>query len=260
MSINWVMLSENEGFTPLPGEQRLYTSPPRTTLSLRSLNKYPGKEPFSVQSSTGCLHLTNRRIVYLPMHPTEQLQSFAAPILNLHDTHVTAPFFGPNVWSAIVQPVPGGNIPAVHPALELKFTFKDGGAFDFHTTFERIKERLQQAVEVAREHGSFTGDGSEGGTGRGPGALAGINMNNVHLEQLPAYEPPPASAAPPAPSTPPYTEARDGTSSPSGEAAAAATEAAQKPQDQPTEPPPGYEEVQMESVNEEMERRMRTES
>lgn len=59
---SWVMLSETDGFVPLPGEQRLYTSPPRTTLSIQTLNKYPGKEPFSIQSSAGCVHLTNRRV------------------------------------------------------------------------------------------------------------------------------------------------------------------------------------------------------
>ena len=61
---SWVMLSESGGFTPLPGEKTLYTSPPRTTLSLQSLNKYPGKELYIIQSSAGCVHLTNRRVSF----------------------------------------------------------------------------------------------------------------------------------------------------------------------------------------------------
>ena len=65
---SWVMLSETEGFTPLPGEQRLYTSPPRTSLSLQSVNKFPGHEPYTIQSSSGCVHLTNRRVC----HPQTQ--------------------------------------------------------------------------------------------------------------------------------------------------------------------------------------------
>jgi hypothetical protein len=67
---SWVMLSEGEGFTPLPGEQRLYTSPPRTTLSLQTLNKFPGKQPYTIQSSAGCVYLTNRRVHF----PTYYLQ------------------------------------------------------------------------------------------------------------------------------------------------------------------------------------------
>jgi hypothetical protein len=95
----------------------------------------------------------------LPANPTPQLQSFSAPLLNLHDTHVSAPFFGPNVWTAALQPVAGGGIPANHAFVELKMVFKEGGAFDFHSQFERIKERLQQAVDNARESGLMTGDG-----------------------------------------------------------------------------------------------------
>ena len=128
------------------------------------------------------------QLVYLPATSTAALQSFTAPVLNLHDTHVTAPFFGPNVWSGIVQAVPGGNIPPEHPAVEIKLTFKDGGAFDFHTLFERIKERLQQAVEVARESGQLVGDGSESMAGRGGGGLSGVNLDSVHLDELPAYD------------------------------------------------------------------------
>ena len=46
------------------------------------------------------------------------------------------------MWQALLQPVHGGGIPTpLGGVVELKFTFKDGGAFDFHTHFERIKER-----------------------------------------------------------------------------------------------------------------------
>ncbi|KAE9972076.1 hypothetical protein EG328_005249 [Venturia inaequalis] len=251
MSVNWVMLSETEGFTPLPGEQRLYQSPPRTALSLQTLNKFPGKQPYTLSSTGGCVHLTNRRIVYLPTTPSASLQSFAAPILNLHDTHVTAPFFGPNVWSAIVQPVPGGNIPPEHAALELKMTFKDGGAFDFHSTFERIKERLQQAVEVARESGHLTGDGTETGGGQGAGPLGAVDMNAVHLDELPAYED--------ATSTRPVPVARQEATlidlaAPESTTRTTPPEAQFSP---PAEPPPGYEDVQSQSISDELERRLR---
>lgn len=189
-------------------------------------------------------------MIYLPASQTPQLQSFAAPILNLHDTHVTAPFFGPNVWTALLQPVAGGGIPPQHAALELKMTFKDGGAFDFHSKFERIKERLQQAVEMARESGLVTGDGSEAGGARGAGGLGGVDMGAVHLDELPAYS-------------------ESGMSVPqqSGDAAAEAPQPPPEPTSQrrspegtfgpPAEPPPGYEEVQRDSIAEEVERRLR---
>jgi hypothetical protein len=191
------------------------------------------------------------KIVYLPSTPSASLQSFAVPILNLHDTHVTAPFFGPNVWSAIVQPVPGGNIPPEHAALELKMTFKDGGAFDFHSTYERIKERLQQAVDVARESGHLVGDGAEIGGGQGAGALGAVDMNAVHLDELPAYEDAASTRPVPAPrQEAPLIDLTENEP-------ATRTSPRQENFSPPAEPPPGYEDVQSQSVSDELERRLR---
>lgn len=259
------MLDSATGFTPLPGEQRLYVSPPRTTLSLTSLNRFPGKQPYTIQSPAGSVYLTNRRVLYLPASPTERFQSFAAPILNLHDTHVAAPFFGPNVWTAVVQPVPGGNVPSSESALELKMTFKDGGAFDFHSIFERIKERLQQAVEAARESGHLTGDGSERNGGAGAGALAAVDMNAVQLDELPAYED--QSGRPPSHNAVPVAAAAAAAGSRNGanaqrDSGVAVSPPVRSPREEefvpPNEPPPGYEEVQVESVAEQLERRLRS--
>ena len=290
---SWVMLHEADGFVRLPGERVLYTSPPRTTLALQTPNTYPGKDPLAVHSSAGCAYLTNQRvrlprathvrchcpatdqqsqIVYLPASPTPHLQSFSAPILNLHDTRVSAPFFGPNVWSGILQPVAGGGIPPVHAYVELKMVFKDGGAFDFHSKYEQVKERLQQAVEIARENGHMNGDGSEIGAGRGGGALAGVNLAAIHLEQLPAYEeagtgvnPPTAAGMQSAPRSvgePRPTALRDsGVMLPSdderGSKPSPDDHTVDEPSQPPTEPPPGYEEVQQSSVASELEMRLR---
>ncbi|KAF2460393.1 hypothetical protein BDY21DRAFT_280638 [Lineolata rhizophorae] len=279
---SWVMLSDRDDFTPLPGEQKLYKSPARTSLSIKSPNQYPGNEPFSVQSSTGCVYLTNRRIVYLPSRPTPTFQSFTSPILNLRDTHVAAPFFGPNVWTASLLPVQGGGIhvpssssaPAALP--EVKLTFKDGGAFDFHTCFERVKERLVQAIEAARESGvAVAGEGEETGRGRGEGALEGVSLNGVHLEDLPRYEERDdahasglSSPAAPAPafagrgnSGADGPDSGLGTSPDSGAAGLSVSGRSphqrQESFNAPAEPPPGYEEVQIESVADELERRLR---
>jgi WW domain-binding protein 2 len=179
------------------------------------------------------------------------------PLLNLRDTHVTAPWFGPNVWTALLRPVSGGGIPAEHAAIELKITFKDGGAFDFHTSYERIRERLAQAVDVARESGQVLGDGSERAAGRGGDALGGVNMDSVHLDQLPRYEDvsgrtPSAATA----STSPQRDSGVAVSSPlqSGPSSPPPSQQTFTP---PAEPPPGYEEVQMNSVASDLEERLR---
>jgi hypothetical protein len=211
------------------------------------------------------------KIVYLPAAPTPTLQSFAAPILNLHDTRVAAPFFGPNVWTAIVQPVPGGNIPPEHAALELKMTFKDGGAFDFHSTFERIKERLQQAVDVARESGQLIGDGTDIGGGNGGGPLSSVNLDSVHLDELPAYE---DATSPVRQGAMESLDSEVGTQAPLVDLEEEEDEEEIVPRTlssprseglsprqevftPPAEPPPGYETVQSQSVADELERRLR---
>lgn len=138
--------------------------------------------------------------------------------------------------------------------------FKEGGAFDFATTFERLHERLRQAVDVARESGMGTGDGAELGDSRGGGALSGVNLNNVHLEDLPAYEDSRQHARVPdnLPS-PPLGRGSVGAASSSSTAnrSSPLSSPHQETFQPPTEPPPGYEEVQQSSVADELERRLR---
>lgn len=149
-------------------------------------------------------------------------------MLNVRDSHVSAPFFGPNVWTALVQPVSGGGISANLPAVQIKVTFKEGGAFDFHTNFERIRERLEQAVEN-------TGEGTQG--------LRGVDMAAVHLEELPAYEGP--------------GNANQDTATDDTPAVPQNNQRASVMGPEPMEPPPGYEEVQQQSVAHELEERLR---
>ncbi|KAJ5778046.1 hypothetical protein N7520_001292 [Penicillium odoratum] len=230
MSINWVMLHDHEGFVRLPNERLIYTSPPRTTLALTPPSGYKGPEALSLQSSAGITYLTNQRVVYLPAQASNNFQSFSSPLLNVRDSHVSAPFFGPNVWTALIKPVAGGGISPSLPAVQIKVTFKEGGAFDFHTNFERIRERLEQAVEN-------TGEDARG--------LRGVDLAAVHLEELPAYEGPgpnnhSESATPTNTSNPPANNQRASVIGP-----------------EPIEPPPGYEEVQQQSVADALEERLR---
>lgn len=157
--------------------------------------------------------------------------------------------------------MPGGGIPPHVHAAELRLTFKDGGAFDFSTVFERVKERLQQAVELARGSAADTGDG--GGRGGG-GDMNGINLGSVNLEELPAYsergdsvrlqaDPEPAAAAAAAIARPETTS--DGTASSSPGSSRPRTTDVFTP---PAEPPPGYEESTTLGVCDELERRLRT--
>lgn len=107
-------------------------------------------------------------------------------------------------------------------------TFKEGGAFDFHTNFERIKERLEQAVEN-------TGDSAQG--------LRSVDLAAVHLEELPAYEGP-SNPSPPA-------DSNDALRVPANNQRSSLIGA------EPVEPPPGYEEVQQQSVAQSLEERLR---
>lgn len=153
-----------------------------------------------------------------------------------------------------MKPVSGGGIPAHHVYIKLSMTFKDGGAFDFATTYERIKETISQAVELERESGRQQGP----------------DLSDINLEQLPAYEeigstasaqPPPLHRPVPiTPTTSTYAPSRD-----SGVVLSSDDERNPKPLAQPSdqqhpppdEPPPGYEEVQQESVVENLERNLR---
>jgi len=239
-----------EGFVKLPNERILYTSPPRTSLHISTPNNFPGAQPFAAKSDAGVVYITNQRIVFLPSNPTPELQSFSSPILNLQDTYVRAPFFGANYWTGLCKPVVDGGIPATNSAVELRLTFKEGGAFDFHSIFEQIKERVHQAYTVARESG-------QRGT---PTALA-----DVHLEQLPAYEPAPREE--PAPEvtresepvilSPVPIRPTERDSGVAGVRSLAGT--SPKPERVPTpdEPPPGYEEAQAQAIDAGLERTIR---
>ncbi|GAD97084.1 hypothetical protein NFIA_104810 [Paecilomyces variotii No. 5] len=248
---SWVMLHENEAFIRLPNERLIYTSPPRTSFSLQPPSGYSGRESFSLQSNGGLVYLTNQRIVYLPSQPSQGLQSFSAPLLNLHDTHVSAPFFGPNVWTALVHPVAGGGIPSSLPAVQLKMSFKEGGAFDFHSNFERVKERLQQAVET-----------SQAASNSQAARRGQIDYSAIHLEELPAYDSPGHAPAGPnhlsqtsVPQAGSVVRPQDHDELPPPPVEGIATEDRFEP---PTEPPPGYEEVQQQSVAHELESRLRS--
>ena len=145
--------------------------------------------------------------------------------------------------------MPGGNIPPQHPFVDIKMTFKEGGAFDFSATYDRIKERMDQTVSLARENGSTA-------PGMGSGGLP-----QADLEQLPAYTESGASPVPaqeaiqPAASTPQVPASGSETLRPSTEEPHVKPEPSQELP--PTEPPPGYEETQAATVARDLEDNIR---
>ncbi|KAK5053156.1 hypothetical protein LTR84_002130 [Exophiala bonariae] len=249
MSINWVMLDGSQGFVRLPGERIIHTSSPRIALALTTPTTYPGNNPLSIHCNSGIAYLTNQRIVYLPEKATPEFQSFSAPLLNLHDSHPVFPWFGPNSWQSVLQPVPGGNLPSTQAAIELKLTFKEGGVTDFSPAFKRIKERLQQVVSAAR---------AENQTGRRQDSYLGdVNLENVHLDQLPSYQESGHDRVAPVITT---TDADDliqspGSISPTIVAGARRTGSPAPDAQPPSDAPPGYEETQQQSIQAELDRR-----
>ena len=156
-------------------------------------------------------------------------------------------------------PTAGGGFSAQHQVIQIKLTFKEGGAFDFQSTLERIKEQVTHAAEIARENGRP------------------VNASNgpidVNLEQLPAYEEVGSTGSrPPQPAAPstqeslsqvqrPIPIAPNGAVRPSPlPRAATPPPTAAAPYPHPNEPPPGYEEVQSSSIANDLEQRLRDES
>lgn len=133
-------------------------------------------------------------------------------------------------------------------------TFKDGGAFEFHTNFERIKERLNQAIEAAGEDG-LTRNGSVQAGGPTPG----VNMSAVHLDELPTYQDSGRDEIAPQPS-PPQAPARlpvqEEDPVPAFEEVVEGRPPVQRQSPLPTDAPPGYEETQRQSVQQEFEARL----
>ncbi|KAI9837882.1 MAG: hypothetical protein M1838_004725 [Thelocarpon superellum] len=181
MSLNWVMLTRDGGFVPLPGEQLMYTSPARTSLDVDSAAGLPGKLANNLKCNHGHVHLTNRRarqLIYLPDAPTSSFSSLASPLENVYDGRIVVPYLGPNAFTSVLRTATGGGLPREQRYLQVKLTFNEGGAYDFHQTFVRLRERVGDAIHDARANGEITGDGPH----------ASLHLNGVHLDDLPAYE------------------------------------------------------------------------
>lgn len=227
MSINWVMLHQN-GFIKLGNERVLQKLESRISCELSVPQQLrAGYTQFQRKSDKGTLFLTNKRIVYLPLQPTQEpkFESFSAPILKFQDSTTSSSMLWGWVWKSDCIPVSGGGIPPDLPRIEVKFTFSDGGMTDFNEAYIRLRERLFQYQEMRRE--------------LGPGA-------DIPDEQLPAYEAQGASQAAATPSAT-LSVPRNNRSESSASRRA------------PDEPPPGYEEAQAQQISMRLEDHIRDE-
>ncbi|KAK9332891.1 hypothetical protein V1520DRAFT_333756 [Lipomyces starkeyi] len=209
MSLNWVMLARNpvDGYVPLPHEITVYRAPQRTSFKLRLVGNqssstssmYPGNlpttaRPVKLDASQGRLILTSHRVIYLPDSPSSVLQSFAAPLRNVYDAHVTQPWFGPNMWSCVVVPVQDGGLPNGKPC-DITITFKDGGAFEFHECFERIRERMQEGINHIDELPTYSAPSYVAPASTAPiAATINNTTTSVPAEAVVNDEPPPYDA------------------------------------------------------------------
>lgn len=227
---SWVMLKENgKDIERLPDEQILLITPPRVSLELSVPKPLQASHTFSINCLDGKAYVTNKRVIYLAARPTEQFKSFAAPILNINDTHPSSGGFlgfGAWRWHGTVTPTVNGGIPAEIPLLELTLTFNEGGMDSFNRKYSLIRDRLQQFAQA---------------TGQS------VRDAVVHDEDLPPYDPNDHSqaAAAPMPSiTQPAAEPVQG-----------------RPNQQtPDEPPPDYDEAQAQAVSGRFEERIRQEA
>ena len=145
----------------------------------------------------------------------------------------------------------------------MKLIFKEGGAFDFSTIYERMKESAGQAAETARESGRS------------------VRVGDVDLEQLPAYEEnatersrPPQPQPQPTPPPRVTATASNGTIQrptpihPNGSAQSTPVQTREEndnkpeptrnePFPPPDGPPPGYDEVEESTVASGLENRVR---
>ncbi|ODV98493.1 hypothetical protein PACTADRAFT_48243 [Pachysolen tannophilus NRRL Y-2460] len=139
MSINWVMVNENNGNLPfilLPNEEIKYESPlERTELLIRQVTSIKNKR---IINATGKVYLSNHRLVFISAYG--DIKSFSV-LLNQIKTHKleTPWFIGPTLWKCIfitTSDKVSGLVENENYELQLKFN--EGGIFDFTKIFETV--------------------------------------------------------------------------------------------------------------------------
>ncbi|OLL22440.1 UPF0664 stress-induced protein [Neolecta irregularis DAH-3] len=166
MSVNWVSIQENNRKPiPLDPQETFLYERSGVHLSLKTGSSYPADHAIniSIQSSNGALFLSNRRVVYISEQNAkktpETFTDFSTQIHRIQDGRLYQPWLGANYYECAVQPVANGGLPSVMAIT--KFTFNNGGAFEFQTKFSELQERIH--------------------------AMGGDASQIHHLEDLPVY-------------------------------------------------------------------------
>jgi hypothetical protein len=157
-----------------------------------------------------------------------------------------------------VQPVPNGGIPGA--AVNLKITFREGGAYDFYAMFVDVKERFAQAFEArGLAVGTDTRRGNDERRAEAEAAISG----ELIMEDLPEYSAGPAPSVPhasrPSVLAPVALRPSQSQSRPPVnlmDEPASPLPAAEGSAGTPADAPPGYEETQSGSIAAELDRRL----
>ncbi|KAJ3102712.1 hypothetical protein HDU97_000325 [Phlyctochytrium planicorne] len=138
MSLNAAQLGPGREPMLIAGERSVFVQD-GVMMDYVTGNGYPG-QGHHYYSPKGKLHLTSRRIIYIPPAPQHYFDTLTIPLPNLQEGKLIQPWFGANKYEAVCLPVPNGGLPL---AGTVSWTFKEGGAFEFSTMFKSISERVE---------------------------------------------------------------------------------------------------------------------
>ncbi|KAI9208863.1 uncharacterized protein BJ171DRAFT_577210 [Polychytrium aggregatum] len=146
MSVDGAILSSDSTPNTVPGE-KFYFSQDKVSFSYLSGNGYPGSGD-CFMSPSGKVYVSNVRVVYVANPSQPNFHSFSAPLHNIRNGKLQQPWLGANFYEAHAYPVPLSNLrkPGV-----VKFTFQNGGAFEFSTIFKELSARIPEGVNPLEE-------------------------------------------------------------------------------------------------------------
>ncbi|KAI8816963.1 uncharacterized protein EV422DRAFT_543731 [Fimicolochytrium jonesii] len=137
MSLNGAIFSP-DGTPVLVAGEKLFLNQGGVMLEYESGNGYPGQGN-NFYSQKGTLFLTNRRVIYVSVPQMDFFQNLNVPLDCLKEGKFQQPWLQSNYYEATVQPIPNGGLTLPGRA---KFSFKEGGGFEFSSMFMQLRSRL----------------------------------------------------------------------------------------------------------------------
>ncbi|KAI8908716.1 hypothetical protein DFJ77DRAFT_513323 [Powellomyces hirtus] len=137
MSLNGAILNPDGTPVLIVGE-KLFLNQGGVLMEYESGNGYPGQGN-NFYSQKGHLFLTNRRVIYVSHPPMDYFRNLNVPLENLKGGTLQQPWFQANCYQATVQPVPNGGLTLQG---QVKFSFKEGGGFEFSSMFMQLRSRV----------------------------------------------------------------------------------------------------------------------